>query len=160
MSIILGIDPWTTTTGFAIIRKEWRDTELLDYGIIETTPKIPVEEKLFEIGKDIDELVKTYSPDLAVIEKLFFTNNIKTWIDVSHARWVVLYNLYSKGIKLKHYTPLELKSAICWNWKANKRQLQNAIKLIFKMDEIPKPDDAADAIWLAYLWSLIKEDLK
>lgn len=159
MSIILWIDPWTTTTGFAIIKKEWRETELLDYWVIETTPKIPLEEKLFEIGQDLEEIIKTYSPTLAVVEKLFFTNNIKTWIDVSHARWVVLYELYKKWIPAVHYTPLELKSAICGNWKANKRQLQNAIKMIFKMDEIPKPDDAADAIWLAYIWSLIKKDL-
>jgi len=159
MSIILGIDPWTTTTWFAIIRKKWNNAELLDYWIIDTPPNIPIEEKLFEIWNDINEIISTYNPDLAVIEKLFFTNNIKTWIDVSHARWVVLYCLYSKGIQMKHYTPLELKSAICGNWKATKKQLQNAIKMILNMETTPKPDDAADAIWLAYLWSLLKKDL-
>ena len=158
MSIFLGIDPWTTTTGFAIISKEWSNIKLLDYWIIQTTPKISLEEKLYEIWKDLDEIIANYSPNFAIIEKLFFTNNIKTWIDVSHARWVVLYKLFTKWIKMKHFTPLELKSAICWNWNATKKQVQNAIKMILKMDEIPKPDDAADAIWLAYMWALIREE--
>jgi crossover junction endodeoxyribonuclease RuvC len=94
---------------------------------------------------------------LAVVEKLYFTNNIKTWIDVSHARWVVIYNLFCSNVKILEHTPLELKSAICGNWNAPKKQLQNAIKILFWMDEIPKPDDAADAIWLAYMWFLNKK---
>lgn len=159
MSIILWIDPWTTTTWYAIMEKSWNSRELIDFWILETTPKAPLEEKLLELWDDMDYIIDKYKPNLAVIEKLFFTNNIKTWIDVSHARWVVVYKLAKNNIKVKHYTPLELKSAICGHWKATKKQMQNAIKMILKMDDIIKPDDAADAVWLAYLWTLINEKL-
>lgn len=154
MSIVFWIDPWTTTTGYAVIEKNSSETKLLDYWVIETAPKIPLEEKLLELWNDLEELIKQYNPDKAVIEKLFFTNNIKTWIDVSHARWVVLYTFKKNGVQMSHFTPLELKSGICWNWKADKKQMQNAIKMIFRMEDIIKPDDAADAVWLAYLWAL------
>ncbi|MCT4617073.1 MAG: crossover junction endodeoxyribonuclease RuvC [Candidatus Gracilibacteria bacterium] len=157
MSIILGIDPGTTTTGYALIKKENRKPILLDYGIIETTPKIPLEEKLFELGADFKSILEKYSPDLAVVEKLYFTNNIKTGIDVSHARGVIVYKLKKKNINILHHTPLELKSAICGNGNAPKRQLQNAIKILFGLDQIPKPDDAADAIGLAYMGFLNKK---
>lgn len=157
MSIILGIDPWTTTTGFAIIEKKDRKPILIDYWVIETTPNIPLEEKLFELWSDLKHVIEKYNPTLAVVEKLYFTNNIKTWIDVSHARWVIIYKLMKKNIKILEHTPLELKSAICGNWNAPKKQLQNAIKIILNLDSIPKPDDAADAIWLAYMWYLNKK---
>lgn len=149
--IIIGIDPWTTTTGYAIIKKEGRDKVLLDYGIIYTTPKIDLKDKILEIWSDLDSLIEKYHPDRMVIEKLFFTNNLKTGIWVAQVRWVILYKFVKLGIETLEYTPLELKSAICGNGHANKLQLQNAIKLLFDMDEIPKPDDARDAIWLAYM---------
>ena len=95
-----------------------------------------------------------FESKILVIEKLFFATNVKTAIDVAQVRWAILYKLACKNIEIFEYTPLELKSAICWNWKANKLQLQNAIKIFFWLSEIPKPDDAADAIWLAYMWIL------
>ena len=91
---------------------------------------------------------------MIVIEKIFFQTNLKTWIDVAQARWVVLYESFKKVKNIMEYTPLQVKKAITWNGNANKLQLQNAIKMIFKLDVIPKPDDAADAIWLAYMWAL------
>lgn len=150
--IVLWIDPWTTTTWYALVEKIWWKAILLDYGIIETRPKIELKYKLLEIASDLESIINNYNPDMAVIEKLYFTNNIKTWIDVSHARWAIMLELAKRAIDIKEFTPLELKSAICGNWKANKTQLQNAIKIIFWLDSIPKPDDAADAIWLAYMW--------
>ena len=153
--IILWIDPWTTTTWFAIVEKNsFSDFDLIDYWIIETTPKIELKYKLFEIWEDYVSLIEKYKPDLIVVEKLYFQNNIKTWIDVSHARWIILYEAIKKGIEIQEYTPLQLKKAVTGSWKANKIQLQNAIKIIFKLDTIPKPDDAADAIWLAYMGNL------
>ena len=156
MSIILGIDPWTTNTWFAIIDKK-NSISLIDYGVLSTAPNIDLSIKLFEIWNDIKRLIDKFNPNLIVVEKLFFTKNLKTWINVSHARWVVLYEVMKQNIPILEYTPLQVKKAITWNWKANKAQLQNAIKIFFSMDSIPKPDDAADAIWLAYMWSLKKE---
>ena len=150
--IILWIDPWTTTTWFAVVEKiSFSDFSLIDYWIIEITPKIDLKYKLLEIWEDYNNLLEKFKPDLVVVEKLFFQNNIKTWIDVSHARWVILYEAIKHWIEIQEYTPLQLKKAVTGNGKANKIQLQNAIKIIFKLDEIPKPDDAADAIWLAYM---------
>jgi len=154
MSIIIWIDPWTTTTWFAILEKINSNIKLIDYWVLSTTPKIPLNVKLLEIWSDIKFLLDKYNPDLISIEKLFFQTNLKTWIDVSHARWVILYESSKKCNLIFEYTPLQVKKAITWNWQANKLQLQNAIKMIFKLEEIPKPDDAADAIWLAYMWAL------
>jgi crossover junction endodeoxyribonuclease RuvC len=152
--IILWIDPWTTTTGFALIKKENSNYSLLDYWILKTTPKIPLSNKILEIWTDIKQIIIKYNPDIVSIEKLFFQTNLKTWIDVAQARWAILYESMQANVKIMEYTPLQVKKAITWNWKANKLQLQNAIKMIFRLDSIPKPDDAADAIWLAYMWAL------
>ncbi len=152
--IILWIDPWTTTTWFAISEKIWHKITLIDYGILKTIPKVWIDLKLLEIWNDIRMLIEKYNPEIVSIEKLFFTNNIKTWIDVSHARWVIIYECMKHNLRILEYTPLEVKKWVTWSWKANKIQLQNAIKIIFKLKEIPKPDDAADAIWLSYIWAL------
>jgi len=155
MSIILWIDPWTTTIWYAIINKKTNsDYELIDYWVFSTTPKIDFSIKLLEIWKDFLELIKFYKPDILSIEKLYFQNNIKTWIDVAGARWVIIYEAIKNNLKILEYTPLQVKKAITWNWQAKKAQLQRAIQIIMNLDSIPKPDDAADAIWLAYMWAL------
>jgi len=152
--VILWIDPWTTTTGFALIKKENNNFIILDYWVFKTTPKIDLVHKLLEIWTDISLIIEKYNPDIISVEKLFFQTNLKTWIDVAQARWVILYEAIKSGKKILEYTPLQVKKSITGNWNANKLQLQNAIKMIFRMDSIPKPDDAADAIWLAYMWAL------
>ncbi len=151
---ILGIDPWTTTVGFAIIDKEKQQYDIIDYWVFSTTPKISINIKLFEIWNDISEIIKKYKPDIISVEKLFFQNNAKTAIDVAQARWVVMYEAMKNNLQIQEYTPLQVKKAITGNGQAKKAQLQRALQIIFKMEEIPKPDDAADAIWLAYMWGL------
>ena len=153
MSIILWIDPWTTTTWFAIIESS-QDINLVDFGVISTTPKVADSLKLLEIWNDIWALLERYHPDLIVIEKLFFNNNITTGIQVAQARWVVMYEAAKKWIQTLEYTPLQVKKAITGNGRAGKAQLQNAIKMLMRLETIPKPDDAADAIGLAYMWYL------
>jgi len=155
MTIILWIDPWTTTVGYAIIQKKSNsEYNLIDFWIFSTTPKIDLSIKILEIWKDIKELINTYKPDILSIEKLFFQTNLKTWIDVAQARWVIIYEAIKNNLEILEYTPLQVKKAITWNWQAKKTQLQRAIQIIMKLEEIPKPDDAADAIWLAYMWAL------
>jgi len=151
---ILWIDPWTTTVGFAIIDKEKQDYKIVDFWVFSTTPKISINIKLHEIWNDISEIIKKYKPDIISVEKLFFQNNAKTAIDVAQARWVIIYEAMKYGLEIQEYTPLQVKKAITSNWQAKKLQLQRAIQIIFKLDEIPKPDDAADAIWLAYMGGL------
>ncbi|EKD66855.1 MAG: Crossover junction endodeoxyribonuclease RuvC [uncultured bacterium (gcode 4)] len=154
MSIILGIDPGTTTTGFAIIKKEWRNVEILEFWIIETIVKSDISSKILDIWNDLENLIKKYKPDICGIEKLFFLKNLKTWIDVAQARWTMLYILATHGIPVLEYTPLQVKSGICGSWSALKKQVQNALKIIYKLDSIPTPDDAADALAIAYITSL------
>lgn len=152
--IVLWIDPWTTTTWYAVVEKIDTKLNLIDYWVIETTPKIELKDKILEIIWDLNYILEKYDFDKVVVEKLFFTTNLKTWIDVAQARGAILYELWRKGLFIEEYTPLQLKKAITWNWKANKLQLQRSIKILLKLDEIPKPDDAADAIGLAYMWIL------
>ena len=152
--IILWIDPWTTTVGFALIKKENNKISLLDYWVFSTTPKIDLSLKILEIWTDINEIIQKYNPELVVIEKLFFQTNTKTAIDVAQARWVIMYEAMKNNLKIQEYTPLQIKKAITSNGKANKLQLQTAIKIIFWMSKLPKPDDAADAIWMAYMGAL------
>jgi crossover junction endodeoxyribonuclease RuvC len=159
MSIILGIDPGTTTVGFAVIEKSGRNISILNYGVITTPPKIDIALKIFDIAKDLENLIDTYHPTVCGIEKLFFFNNQKTGIDVAQARGAILLTLQKKGIQIHEFTPLQVKRGISGNGTAKKEQVQNALKIIFKLDTIPKPDDAADAIAIAYLASLQKNKL-
>jgi len=151
---ILGIDPGTTTVWYAIIEKIWHSFELLDYGVIETTPKIALEQKLVEVWSDISNLIENHEPERVGVEKLFFNTNITTGIAVAHARWVIMHEIARRWIKLHEYTPLQIKKAITGSWAAKKAQLQKAIQMIFQLSEIPKPDDAADAIGIAYMTGL------
>lgn len=153
MSIILGIDPGTTTTGFAVLRKQQQKIEILEYGVITTPPKLSLSTKLFELGADFEAIVEKYHPTLCGIEKLFFMGNQKTGIDVAQARGALMYLLAKKGIQTRELTPLQVKSGITGNGRANKKQVQNALKLILKLETIPSPDDAADALAIAYISS-------
>ncbi len=151
---VLWIDPWTTTVWFAFIDKNAWNYDIIDFGIISTTPKIDIAIKIFEIWTDLSAIIETHKPDVISIEKLFFQNNIKTWIDVAQARGVVLYLAVKYNLEILEYTPLQVKKAITWNGQSKKLQLQRAIQMIFQLDSLPQPDDAADAIWLAYMWAL------
>ena len=152
--IILWIDPWTTTIWYAILSKEWQKIEIIDFWVFTTTPKIELKYKILEIWNDIKDLIKSYSPDLVVVEKLYFQTNLKTGIDVAQARWVILYEAIRHDINILEYTPLQVKKAITWHGQAKKAQLQKAIQMLFRLESLPTPDDAADAIGLAYMWAL------
>ncbi len=122
--IVLWIDPWTTTIGFAILSKIKNNFELIDYGIFKTTPKIDLSLKLLEIWTDIKNIIEKFNPDIVSVEKLFFQTNLKTGIDVAWARWVILYEIIKANKRLLEYTPLQVKKAITWNGSANKIQFQ------------------------------------
>ncbi len=152
--IILGIDPWTATTWFAVLEKEWKRVTILEYGVITTRPWVAFSDRLVQIGTDLSEILDTYRPTICGIERLFFLRNVTNGIDVAQARWVIVYTLATRGITLVEYTPLQVKSGIAGNWFAKKPQVQKALKMLLGLSEIPKPDDAADALAIAYLTSL------
>lgn len=152
--IILWLDPWTTDVGYGIIELMKNTRTVLTYGVIHTTPKAPQSEKVLEIGQDLETLIKQYWVTHAGLEKVFFATNLKTGIEVAQSRGVLLYILAKMNIDLQEYTPLQVKKALCGNGRANKQQVGKAVQLLYRLWEIPKPDDAADALGIAYLASM------
>jgi crossover junction endodeoxyribonuclease RuvC len=144
-SKILGIDPGTATTGYAILQ----GTELLDFGIIKTEKTDSAPERLRQICTDIKSICKKYKPDCCAIEELFFVKNIKTGIAVAQARGAIIATVATLGIEIAEYKPVEIKSAITGNGQAEKSQVQKMVQIILGLKEIPQPDDAADAIAIA-----------
>ena len=147
--IILGIDPGTAITGFSILQREQRSITLLDYGCIRTASGVPHYERLNEIAADIETLIKKYRPTTCAIEKLFFSKNVKTAMNVAEVRGVLIHLAAKEGLTIHEYTPNEVKSNVTGDGKADKLQVQKMVKTILSLKEIPRPDDAADAIAIA-----------
>lgn len=152
--IILGIDPGTATTGFGIVEKQKDNFILVDYGVILTKPKRPSQERLEDIFNEIILLLKKFKPDYLIIEKLYFFKNLKTVMPVAESRGVVLLAGAIQKVKIIELTPLEVKMGICGYGRAEKQQVQKMVKEILKLEKIPKPDDAADALALAICGAL------
>ncbi len=148
--ITLGIDPGTATTGYGLIREE-PDGRLtvLDYGAIKTNPDQPLAERLVELYKRIKELILLHHPDMGAVENLFFERNVKTALSVGQARGVTLLAMAEGSLQIGEYTPLEVKQAVAGYGRAEKDQVQQMVKTILGLEEIPQPDDAADALAVA-----------
>jgi crossover junction endodeoxyribonuclease RuvC len=147
---ILGVDPGLSTAGLGLIEMDTKGVlKALDWLSIETPPGLPLEERLLELGNDLEEFLKDAKPDLAVVELLFFSTNKRTAMDVSQARGVILFVLRRHGITIKSVTPLQLKTAIAGDGKADKKQMQAMVKRTLNLKETPQPADAADALALA-----------
>ena len=157
MTRILWIDPGTTDVGFAVVETIKNTRHIITFGVIHTTPNVAQSLKLLEIATDLEDIIKTHNITHAAVEKLYFSTNLKTGIDVAQSRGVILLSLERAWIKLYEYTPLQVKKALCGNGKAAKKQIGRAVQLLFKLDEVPKPDDAADALGIAYLASMNPE---
>ena len=147
--IILGIDPGTATTGFGIIRVVGNSIEPVDYGIISTPAGVPMEQRLMMIYEQMNQIIEKWQPEQAAIEELFFNKNITTGITVGQARGVLLLSCAQKGLAVHEYTPLEVKQALVGNGRAEKKQVQFMVKTFLGLREVPKPDDAADALAIA-----------
>lgn len=151
--IIIGIDPGSVITGYGMIRKTKKGLKCLGYGIIETDPRLAPEQRLHKLHLELSKLLRQYKPCILVVEKVFFFKNLKTAMPVSEAEGVVLLTAAKKKIKVKQLTPLEIKMGICGYGRADKKQVQKMIKEILKLKEIPRPDDAADALATAVCWA-------
>jgi len=147
---IIGIDPGLATTGIGFIEAKNGDSiQRIDWCTISTPPKTPLTDRLQELENDLCKYIEEKKPELAVVERLFFATNEKTAIDVAHARGVILLTLKSHGIPVIEPTPLQLKSCITGDGRADKKQIQTMLMRELKLKEPPKPDDAADALALA-----------
>ncbi|MCL1865847.1 MAG: crossover junction endodeoxyribonuclease RuvC [Oscillospiraceae bacterium] len=146
---IIGIDPGYATVGYGIVDYVKSGFTTVSYGAIITKSDTAFEQRLFEIHSDLCELLDVYKPQFMAVEKLFFTTNQKTGIDVSQARGVILLAAVEKGVEVAEYTPLQVKQSVTGYGKAVKSQIQEMTKRILNLPEIPKPDDTADALAIA-----------
>ena len=152
---ILGIDPGLATIGLGLIEADGpHHMQVLEWLTIKTAAGIPLPERLKEIRKDLSAYLAETKPELAVIERVYFSKNVTTGIDVSQARGVILTCIAEQAIRILEPTPSELKSAVCGDGKADKTQMQQMMMRMLELKEIPKPDDAADALALAVFGAL------
>jgi crossover junction endodeoxyribonuclease RuvC len=150
MTLALGIDPGTATTGYGLVR-ELRDgsLEMVAYGVITTSKDLPAAERLDLFYQELNKILAKYRPDTCGVEKLFFQRNISTAIAVGQARGVALLALAQFGLEIAEYTPNEIKQAVAGYGAADKRQVQEMVRVLLMLPDIPKPDDAADALAIA-----------
>ncbi len=143
---ILGIDPGTGILGFGVIDANGQQKTLVDAGVIRTRPHQPLDERLIEIYDEIKEIIAQTKPEIMVVEKLFFAQNVTTAISVSHARGVVMLAGKQADMPIIELTPLQIKQSLTGYGKATKNQIQQMVQTMLKLTELPKPDDCADAL--------------
>ncbi len=148
--IFLGIDPGTATTGYGFLDFSARTPVVLDFGVIKTPAGMPLWERLHILRQDMEELILQYHPAVATIEQLFFSTNVKTAISVAQARGVILEVLHAHDTVIQECTPMQLKNYVTGYGGADKKQVQECMKLHLNLKVLPKPDDAADALALAF----------
>ncbi len=147
--IITGIDPGTARIGYGVVKKSSNKLEMIEYGCIKTDPKFSTAQRLNKLDKELAKIIKKHKPDKAAVEDIFFFKNLKTAIKVSQARGVILARIAKMKIPVSEYTPLQVKQAVTSYGRAEKKQVQQMVKLLLNLKEIPKPDDAADALAVA-----------
>lgn len=147
--IILGIDPGLADAGFGVIKKQGNELTTLDYGNIKTKAGVSDQNRLAEIEGVLTKIIKKYHPDIMGVEKLFFCKNVKTAIAVGQARGVIMLCGGQNNLKVMEFTPLQVKQALTGYGQADKNQIQQMVKIILNLKQIPKPDDAADALAIA-----------
>lgn len=143
---ILGIDPGTAIVGFGVIESNRRKHVLVDAGVIRTPAHQADELRLHTIHDSLTEIIQEHNPDVMVVEKLFFAKNVTTAMSVSQARGVILLVATQNGVPIAEYTPLQIKQALTGYGRAEKNQIQEMVKVLLALSEVPKPDDCADAL--------------
>lgn len=145
----MGVDPGIAIVGYGFLELIGNNYKVVDYGEINTAAKTPLPDRLNIIHEEMSELIKKYKPEDIAFEELFFNKNVKTAITVAHARGVEVLSARESGAGLYEYTPLQIKQALVGYGRASKNQVQEMVKIILNLKEIPKPDDVADALAVA-----------
>ncbi len=146
---ILGIDPGYAITGFGLIEAHSQEYVALDFGAITTKPKQAHLQRIKEICLDLTQLIAQHHPDCLVIEKLFFSKNVKTALPVAELRGAILFLAAQKNLPVFEYAPNQVKMAVCGNGQAVKSQIEKMVTLLLKLPSAPQPDDVADALAIA-----------
>ena len=147
--IILGIDPGTAALGYGVVERIGGRLRAIDHGCLVTSPDLPMPERLLAIHGLLDDLLSLHEPAIVAVERLFFSRNAQTAIAVGQARGVVLLAAAQHGKPVREATPNEVKSAIAGYGAADKEQVQRMVQRVLGMAELPRPDDAADALAIA-----------
>jgi crossover junction endodeoxyribonuclease RuvC len=151
---MLGIDPGTGILGFGIIEANHGKLQLVDAGVIRTPVKQDDAIRLATIYEELTDIIAETKPRLMSVEKLFFAQNVTTAMTVAQARGVVLLCGQQAGLEIFEYTPLQIKQAVTGYGRADKKQMQEMVRVILQLKEIPRPDDAADALAAAICHSM------
>ncbi|MDP2933579.1 MAG: crossover junction endodeoxyribonuclease RuvC [bacterium] len=147
---VLGLDPGLATTGYGVVSKKDGVVRAVEWGIIATEKNKLIPERLYTISKDVARLIKRFHPQIAAVESIYFSKNVKTAIFVAQARGAILLTLQAHGVKILELSPSQLKSQITSYGSASKAQVQNMVKKLLLLKNTPRPDDAADALALAF----------
>lgn len=148
--VVIGIDPGTATTGYGILRElDNGQLEVINYGVIQTPADQPMPERLLELYHQLNEIILLHRPESGAVEKLFFQRNVRTAISVGQGRGVVLLAMANHKLPVAEYTPLEVKQAVAGYGGADKRQVQEMVRMLLELEAVPQPDDAADALAIA-----------
>lgn len=146
---VLGIDPGTAITGYGVVEEQGGELRALAFGVIKTPAKQPLPTRLQTIYRGVKELALEWKPSAAAVEELFFSSNVRTAMSVGQARGVTLLALADAGLSVAEYTPLAVKQAVSGYGGADKAQMQEMVRLLLGLAEMPRPDDAADALAVA-----------
>lgn len=146
---VLGIDPGIAITGYGILQKKDNNVKMMKCGSIITDTSMDTSERLLIIYNSLTDVIKDFKPDRVAIEELFFNKNAKTVIQVGQARGVSILAAANQGVPVWEYTPLQVKQSIVGYGRASKKQIQEMVKLLLGLKEIPRPDDVADALAIA-----------
>lgn len=147
--LILGIDPGYAIVGFGLVESQGAKQKLVACGAINTPAGVRLSARLWQINKDLEELITQFKPDALAIEELFFNNNVTTGIGVAQARGVILMTAEKMGLPIYEYNPSQVKQAVVGYGKAEKKQVMDMTKRLLGLSAVPKPDDAADAVAIA-----------
>lgn len=151
---IIGIDPGTGILGFGVIDKDGHKLKLVDAGVIRTPVKEDDAIRLEIIFNEVSEIIKDTKPDVMSVEKLFFAQNVTTAMTVSQARGVVLLAARQANLSIAEFTPLQIKQSLTGYGRAEKKQIQEMVRTMLGLSEVPKPDDCADALAAAITYSM------
>jgi crossover junction endodeoxyribonuclease RuvC len=149
MMRVIGIDPGTAITGWGVVDSDGETLEMAAGGVITTPAGIPLPHRLQTIYRELTAIVECWQPHEAALEELFFSKNAKTALAVGHGRGAAMLALANANLPIVEYKPLEVKQALTGHGGADKQQMQQMVKLLLSLDEIPRPDDAADALAVA-----------
>ncbi len=146
---VLGIDPGSLKSGYGVVDEQQGQLQMVDYGVIRTKPDAPLAERLLTISVRLRELIERYAPDEIAVEEVFMATNAQSSLKLGQARGAILLTAAQAGMAVAEYTPLQVKQSVVGYGRAEKMQVQQMVKVLLRLTEIPSPDDAADALAIA-----------